>query len=171
MAHHTKDKGDIGVACVIADLVKHDIQAALPVSEHLPFDLIAVHPCGRTAKVSVKYRTMDKHGALLVRTYSVWNDRHGTHYRPHSAGDYDALAIYCPDTDDCYYLLPAELPPSGVRLRILDARNKQIVGVRKAQSFRNPDRLFASAPVAQRIEQPASTRFVEGSTPSGGAGG
>jgi hypothetical protein len=169
MRHHTKDKGDTGVACIIADLAKHDIQVALPISEHLPFDLIAVHPSGRLLKVSVKYRTMTKDGALLVRAYSVWNDRHGTHYRPHRAGDYDGLAIYCPDTDECYYLLPQEVPASGAKLRVADARNNQIVGVRKARWFREPDRLITSAPVAQRIEQPVSTRFVEGSTPSGGA--
>jgi hypothetical protein len=46
MRHHTKDKGDIGLACAMADLVKHDIQVALPMSEHLPFDLIAIHPMG-----------------------------------------------------------------------------------------------------------------------------
>lgn len=50
MRHHTKDKGDIGLGCVIADLLKHDIQVALPVSEHLPFDLIAIHPYGDMIK-------------------------------------------------------------------------------------------------------------------------
>src|SRR5688572_4944057 len=46
MRHHTKDKGDIGLTSVMADLVRHDIQVALPISEHLPFDLVAVHPRG-----------------------------------------------------------------------------------------------------------------------------
>jgi hypothetical protein len=157
MRHHTKDKGDTGLACVMADLVKHDIQVALPISEHLPFDLIAIHPDGPMAKVSVKYRTMDKRGAVSVRACSFWNDRNGTHSRPHSLGDYDGLAIYCPDSDACYYLRASELLPSGTTsLRILDARNSQIAGVRKARWFSDPDRLFASAPVAQWIEQGAS---------------
>ena len=118
MRHHTKDNGDIGVASVIVDLAKHDIQVALPISEHLPFDLIAVHRSGRMLKVSVKYRTVSKDGTVSVRAYSVLNDRHGTHYRPYSPGDYDGLAIYCPDTDESYYLLPSEVPASGVKLRI-----------------------------------------------------
>jgi hypothetical protein len=171
MRHHTKDKGDIGLACVMADLLKHDIQVALPVSEHLPFGLIAIHPGGRMVKVSVKYRMMSRTGVVSVRASSVWNDRNGTHYRPHKPGDYDALAVYCPDTDECYYLLAFELLPSSTTLRITEPLNKQMTGVRKARRFNDPDRLFGPAPVAQWIEQAASNGQAEGSIPSGGAGG
>lgn len=41
MKHHTKDKGDKGTGNVIADLLSKGIQICLPLSEHLPFDLIA----------------------------------------------------------------------------------------------------------------------------------
>jgi hypothetical protein len=169
MRHHTKDKGDIGLGCVMADLLKHDIQVALPVSEHLPFDLIAIHPRGHTLKVSVKYRVMSSHGSITVRSRSVWNDRNGTHYRRHSVGDYDAVAIYCPDTDECYYLRASELSPLCTTLRITEPVNRQKNGVNMARRFTDPVRLFVSAPVAQWIEQPASNRQVEGSIPSGGA--
>ena len=169
MRHHTKDKGDIGLGCVLADLLKHDIQVALPVSEHLPFDLIAIHPHGDTLKVSVKYRLMNKRGVISVRSQSVWNDRNGTHYRRHGVGDYDAVAIYCPDTDDCYYLRASELAPLSTTLRIRDPINRQKSRIHMAQRFTDPDRLFESAPVAQWIEQPASNRQAEGSIPSGGA--
>lgn len=144
MRHHTKDKGDIGLGCVLADLLKHEIQVALPVSEHLPFDLIAIHPRGETVKVSVKYRVMTRNGVVAVVTRSVWNDRNGTHYRQHSAGDYDAVAIYCPDTDECYYLLASELSPSGRTLRITTPANNQISGVSLARWFIDPERLFTS---------------------------
>jgi hypothetical protein len=145
MRHHTKDKGDIGLGCVMADLMKHDIQIALPVSEHLPFDLIAIHPRGDTLKVSVKYRVMSKTGTVTVETRSVWNDRHGTHRRPHLVGDYDAVAIYCPDTEACYYLQASELSPSGRTLRITRPANNQIIGVCLARLFVDPARLFAPA--------------------------
>lgn len=169
MRHHTKDKGDIGLGCVMADLLKHDIQIALPVSEHLPFDLIAIHPRGDMLKVSVKYRIMNKRGAINVRSQSVWNDRNGTHYRRHDIGDYDAVAIYCPDTDACYYIRASELAPLCTSLRITEPVNRQKAGVHMAQQFTDPDRLFQSAPVAQWIEQAASNRQAEGSIPSGGA--
>lgn len=169
MRHHTKDKGDVGLACVIADLLKHDIQVALPISEHLPFDLIAIHSLGHMLKVSVKYRVMTKTGCVKFETRSMWNDRHGTHYRYHSADEYDAVAIYCPDTDECYYLLTSELSSSGRTLRITQPANKQVSGIYMAQRFTDPDNLFPSAPVAQWIEQAASNGQVEGSIPSGGA--
>lgn len=144
MRHHTKDKGDIGVACVLADLVRHNIQVALPISEHLPFDLVAIHACGAMAKVSVKYRVMDKTGAVTVETRSIWNDRNGTHHRRHDPGDYDAVAIYCPDTNECYYLLASELSPSGRTLRITKPGNNQMTGVSLARLFVDPERIFAT---------------------------
>ena len=169
MRHHTKDKGDIGVGCVIADLLKRGIQVALPISEHLPFDLIAIHQSGRMVKLSVKYRELDKRGAVSVRAKSFWADRNGVHVKPHSIGDYDAVAIYCPSTDTCYYLCSSELCGSCTTVRVVHAANNQQLRVRLADQLIDPDRIFDLAPVAQWIEQSASNRQAEGSIPSGGA--
>ena len=146
MRHHTKDKGDVGVACVIADLTKHGIDVALPISEHLPFDLLAISPEGPVAKISVKFRTMSHTGKVVIPASSSWADRHGSHSRAHSAGDYDALAIYCPDTERCYYLPWNEMQPCNTTLRILDARNGQKLGVRMAEQFTDPGRIFCQPP-------------------------
>jgi hypothetical protein len=143
MRHHTKDKGDLGVACVIADLARHEIDVALPLSEHWPFDLLAISPDGRLAKVSVKYRTMSDAGTVRIVAKSCWADRHGTHSRPHSHGDYDAVAVYCPTTDRCYYVAARDLQSNATALRILDSRNGQKIGVRMAESFTDPFRMFA----------------------------
>jgi hypothetical protein len=112
---------------------------------------------------------MNRRGVISVRSQSDWNDRNGTHYRQHGVGDYDAVAIYCPDTDDCYYLRASELAPLCTTLRITEPVNRQKSGVHMAQRLTDPDRLFQSAPVAQWIEQAASNRQAEGSIPSGGA--
>ncbi len=58
MGHHTKDKGDLGVGFVIADLIRNDIKVALPISEHLPFECIAISPEGGLCRVSVKSRRL-----------------------------------------------------------------------------------------------------------------
>jgi hypothetical protein len=50
MEHHTKTKGDKGMGFVIADLLSKGIQVALPISEHLPFDLIAMNTDGQLKK-------------------------------------------------------------------------------------------------------------------------
>lgn len=39
--HHTKDKGDLGVAKAYADLVGKGFDVLLPTTEHAPFDLVA----------------------------------------------------------------------------------------------------------------------------------
>jgi hypothetical protein len=142
--HHTKDKGDVGVACIIADMMKKGIQVALPLSEHLPYDLLAISADGAVAKISVKYRTLGKGGTLVVKAESTWADRHGTHRRPHRPGDYDAVAIYCPDSDECYYLLALELCSRETCLRILETKNRQVSRVRMADSFTDPHRVFTS---------------------------
>ncbi|MBA3743300.1 group I intron-associated PD-(D/E)XK endonuclease [Sporichthya sp.] len=118
--HHAKDKGDLGVACVITDLMKAGIRAALPMCEHLPFDLIAIAPDGRLSKVSVKFLSISSNGVLKVPGTSGWTDRHGVHKRQHQPGDYDAVAVYCPNTDRCYTSLHrncAAIPPRCVSSR------------------------------------------------------
>ena len=146
--HHTKDKGDLGVAYVIADLAKHGIDVALPLSEHWPFDLLAISPGGDIARLSVKFRAMTALGTVQVQALSIWSDRHGVHRRLHNATDYDGLAIYCPDTDRCYYVPATELRARHTTLRILESRNRQKLGVRMADQYTDPHRLF-QAPVAQ----------------------
>lgn len=140
--HHTKDKGDLGVACVIKDLLIHGIDVALPMSEHLPFDIVAISPSGTLARVSGKFRTMNALGHIQIRALSIWSDRHGVHKRWHEPGDYDAVATYCPDTDQCYYLQAVEMCSPTTTLRILESRNGQKVGVRMADQFTDPHRMF-----------------------------
>ena len=38
--HHTKDKGDLGLTKIISDLTEKEFKVLLPISEHLPFDLV-----------------------------------------------------------------------------------------------------------------------------------
>ena len=50
-------------------------------------------------------------------------------------GEVDLLCIYCPDTDDCYYVRPTDFRGS-VSLRVTPALNNQQVGVLFASDFR-----------------------------------
>ena len=56
--HHTKDKGDEGLGQVIGDLMSNGVQVAIPLSEHLPFDLIAIGDGGAMRRVQVRYRAL-----------------------------------------------------------------------------------------------------------------
>ena len=128
--HHTKDKGDIGLSAVIFDLTKNNINVCLPLSEHLPFDLIAINNSGKLNRVSVKYRR-SKNNAIAFTLRSCWADKNGTHTKYHNKNDYDSIAFYCPDTQKCYYI------------RILDVKNRSIYIMIKNNDLKTKSSLFA----------------------------
>lgn len=141
MRHHTKDDGDIGVACVIADLTLHGLSVGTFLSEHLPFDLVVVSPTYELCRLSVKFRRAKK-GQIVVSLRSMWNDRSGTHIVKHDKTTYDAVAIYCPDTHECYYVRLDEVAGSTVTVRNEPAANNQRSRVRPGWECRDPLRLF-----------------------------
>ena len=143
MRHHTKDKGDLGVGFVTADLLQSGVQPAFLISEHLPFDLIAVSPDNELRTLSVKYRAL-KDGVVTVSFRSTRSDRHGTHSVKHAHNLYDALAIYCPDNRQVYYVRMNEIDTSvgSLTLRVDRTRNNQANRVRPAEEYLGALRLF-----------------------------
>ena len=142
MKHHTKTKGDIGLGCIVVDLMKHDIAPALPMSEHLKFDCIAINEEGKMARVSVKYRTKDARGNVFLHLKSVYADKRGNHINKHKKSDYECTAIYCPDTDKCYYVRNDELDIGSITLRIDKTKNGQVSGIKWAKDYEDPHRIF-----------------------------
>lgn len=131
--HHTKDKGDLGTAKAYADLVAQGFTVLFPATEHAPFDLVA-YRSGVFHRVQVKYRAL-RSGRVQVAFSSSWADRHGTHSRRVDKSEVDVLCVYCPDTDECYYVRPADHRHS-VTLRVTPSRNGQATGVLAAERFR-----------------------------------
>jgi hypothetical protein len=142
MRHHTKDKGDQGLGFVLADLMKNHIHVALPISEHLPFDCIAISEEGLLRRVSVKYRSLKK-GVIEVQRRSVWTSGGKVRVKPHKPHSYDILAIYCPDTDKCYYLKESDLVSKTIlTLRVETSRNNQTSLCTFARDFEGTDNIF-----------------------------
>lgn len=54
--HHTKDKGDVGVAKAYCDLVEKGYIVLFPSTEHAPFDLVA-YDGSKFIRIQVKYRS------------------------------------------------------------------------------------------------------------------
>ena len=106
--HKTKDKGDIGVAFVIADLTKNGIKVALPISDHLPFDLIAISATGELSRLSVKFRCIVRN-FIEITTLSSYANKNGNHIKAADKSTFDAVATYCPDTELVYYLTVNDL--------------------------------------------------------------
>lgn len=148
MRHHTKDKGDTGLGFVLSSLMSNGISVALPLSEHLPFDCIAIGPQGDLRKVSVKYRSSASSGSVKVQLRSTWADRHGSHTKKHEKGSYDVIAIYCPETTLCYFVRMDEITGEEITLRVeaLHSRKPEKY-FHLATNYTDPLRLFA--PVVQ----------------------
>ena len=89
--------------------------------------------------------------------------------RRYEAGEFDAFALYCADTDRCY-LLPASefVAQRQVHLRLTPSRNNQVVGVRWARRYEFGATLSRlQGPIAQLGERLAGSQKVVGSSPTG----
>lgn len=132
--HHTKSKGDLGVLKAQVDLFEQGFTICVPQTEHAPFDL-AVYRNGEFLRVQVKYRKVDRHGKIDIKFSTCWTDRHGTHTVLVNKREVDLYCVYCPDTDECYYLKPNSFQ-SNATLRVRAPQNGQSRGVNFAEDFR-----------------------------------
>ncbi len=132
--HHTKNKGDLGVLKAQVDLFEQGFTVCVPLTEHSPFDLVA-YKNREFRRVQVKYRALNGKGALEVRFSTCWTDRNGVHTVPIDKEEVDLFCVYCPDTDQCYYLDPREFE-SSVSLRVETPKNCQAKRVNFAADFR-----------------------------------
>jgi hypothetical protein len=147
MRHQTKDKGDLGVAKTIPHLLDYDIRCCVPLSEHLPFDLIAVMPDFTTLRrVQVKYRKQDIHGSIVLTFRSNYYDSKRIYSKRVDFDEIDAYCLYCPDTDKTYYLRINEIPSQNisVTMRVASPKNGQKTKIWYAKEFTDPRRLAPS---------------------------
>jgi hypothetical protein len=134
MQHHTKEKGDLGVLKAQVSLFEQGYLILQPVTEHAAFDLVA-YKDGFFKRVQVKYKSLDKTGALTVHFRSSWADKHGTHLRAVDKQEIDWYCVYCPNTDECYYFDPREFDKS-VTLRVEAPKNNQTKNVKFVSDYR-----------------------------------
>lgn len=132
MGARTTEKGEIGEAMVIADLIRQGHEIAIPFGHNLPFDLIVVRKeDGRLEKVQVKYTTGD--GRIVkvkVGSTSAWV-RH-----TYTADEVDWIAVYDATTDRCYYVHSSVWDGhTKMNLRVVPTANGQQKLIRFAESF------------------------------------
>ena len=143
--HHTKDKGDLAVAMVIADLAKQGITVCMPISEHLPFDLIAVSADYRIVRVQVKHCKLVG-GISKLMLYSTYSDSSGKHKNFTDRSSFDAYAVYVPDVEKILYVPVGRVEGYKFQfnIRCLDALNKQFLRTNLMKDFLDPTQMFAS---------------------------
>jgi hypothetical protein len=130
--HHTKNKGDLGVAKAHCDLVEKGYVVLFPTTEHAPFDLVAYDGI-RFIRIQVKYRRA-VNGSVQIRLESWWADRNGSHGKPINKSEIDVFCVYCPDTNKCYYFKP-EHAKTYFSLRIDTPKNNQSKNINFAEDF------------------------------------
>lgn len=133
MIHHTKDKGDVGVGAVIADLLLKEIKPFISISEHLPYDLIGALPDGTLKRISVKYRE-SKDDTITVAFKNVYSDSKGAHITYWDKSAIDIVAVFCPDTKKVYYFDPKN-HGNHISLRLTKPKNNQSKGILMADDF------------------------------------
>ncbi len=133
--HHTKNNGDFGVLKVQIDLFEQGYLSFTTVSEHQDFDLIAYKQGGIFKRIQVKYRKLDDKGSLQIPLKSTWVDKHGNHVKQIDKSEIDLYAIYCPDTDKCYYVDPNNFSKT-ITLRTTYPKNNQRKNINFADDYR-----------------------------------
>lgn len=134
IVHHTKNKGDLGVLKVKVDLFDQGFLLLNPESEHTPFDIV-IYKNGVFRTVQVKYRKLTKKGVLEIPLRSTYSTSKGVKSRHVNKSSIDLYAVYCPDTDLCYYFEPHKFNKS-ITLRVKTSLNKQQKGIHDAETFR-----------------------------------
>jgi PD-(D/E)XK endonuclease len=132
--HHTKSKGDLGVLKVKLDLFEQGFLILNPETEHAPFDLVAYQD-GKFKRIQVKFRTLNSRGALEIPFRSSYCNTNGVVTKPIEKEHVDVFAVYCPETDQCYYFDPKKFCKS-ISLRVNMPRNNQGEGIHLVEDFR-----------------------------------
>ena len=133
--HHTKNKGDLAVLKVQVDLYEQGYVCYTSVTEHQDFDLIAYKAGGVFKRIQVKYRSLSEKGTLDISLKQAWIDRQGTHSKEVNKEEIDLFAVYCPETNECYYFTPTAVNVY-VSLRINNSKNNQQRNVKLAADYR-----------------------------------
>ncbi len=146
MPAKTTQKGEVGEAMVIADLIRQGHDVAIPFGHNQPFDLIVVRKeDGRLERVQVKYTTSDGRVVKVkVESTSAWV-RHK--YTPEEV---DWMAVYDATTDRCFYVHSSVWAGHvGLSLRLKPTANGQAKLVRFADGFTQLPGVRVSGPLQE----------------------
>lgn len=128
--NETHRKGSIGELEIAADLLEKGLAVLRPLLQSARYDLVGEFE-GRFYKVQCKYRRV-RNGVIEV-PFATGNESKWT---PYNVGDFDVMAVYCPDTDRCYYLNASDCSDrTSVFLRTEPAANNQRKGVNWANDY------------------------------------
>lgn len=124
----------MGVLKVKVDLFQQNFLILNPETEHSPFDLV-IYQKGEFKTVQVKFRNLAKSGVLEIPFRSSYSTSKGVKTKSVDKTVIDVYAVYCPQTDECYYFNPS-LYNKSLTLRVKTSLNNQQKGINLAAEFR-----------------------------------
>lgn len=119
---NTNEKGNIGLAKVISDLIEKGYFVFTPFADTTIVDLVVSNKEMELKRIQIKYRKINKTGVLEISSASTINGRKKYSNIEHI----DIWAIYCPNNNKVYYL-PANIfnNKKTIYLRINKPKNNQ----------------------------------------------
>ena len=156
--HDPNLKGNVAELKIAAEAARLGIPVLRPMTEHERYDLV-FELGGKFKRVQCKSAAR-KGDVVAVRFVTNRRGPNGFISTKYTADEIDAVAAYCPELDECFYLPMSKIEGSvAMNLRLGPARN----GQRAALNFAADHRLGA---IAQLGERPAGSREVVGSSPT-----
>jgi prevent-host-death family protein len=155
--HDPNLKGNVAELKIAAEAAALGIDVLRPMTEHCRYDL--VFELGGELK-RVQCKTAPRHGeVVVVRFLSNRRGPSGYIRTKYTAEEIDAVAAYCPELDECFYIPIEVIEGTGtMHLRLGPARNGQRAGLNFAAEFR-------LGAVAQLGERRRGTPKATGSSP------
>ena len=121
---NTTEKGQIGLAKTIADLVSKGYNVFLPFADVNVVDLVCMNSNGDLKRIQIKYKKKTG-GCISIPLQGVQNGQRVNI----NLKMVDMFAVYCPDNDEVYYVPTEVLINSGKQtshsIRIDEAKQKQ----------------------------------------------
>jgi PD-(D/E)XK nuclease superfamily protein len=154
----TNDKGAIAEIEIARAAIRAGIPVWRPLMEHARAD-VALELEGKLLRVQCKWGRLED-GVIKARLGTSRCTPNGHVRTTYTPDEVEAIAIYCPDLDKCYFL-PISLVAgqSYIHLRVKPSRNNQSLGLKWAAHYE-----FGA--IAQLGERLAGSQKVAGSSPA-----
>ena len=155
---NTSTKGSIAEAVIAAEAVKAGIRVYRPIVEGGRCDLVFE---AEDRFLRVQCKSGSRKGAVIVVRLSTCRlTPRGYLYTTYSASEVDAIAVYCPDVDRCYFVPIADVPgQTYLHLRLTPAANNQEAAIRYAAQYE------LRGAIAQLGERLTGSQEAGGSSP------
>lgn len=133
----TNTKGDISMACVVAELTKRGISVSVPYTDNKRYDLIMDYN-SKLYRMQVKtilYKP-ENNGLMMFKTVSSNTTKTKGYYeRRYRHGEIEGFLAYCIELDKVYLAWIGEVPLGRFSMRINEALNGQKQRIRYAHEY------------------------------------